>query len=139
MRVLDLVPALVEREQRAHAEQHEGDDERVEVAVTPVAERVPLVRLAGTALLADEQQHLVARVGDRVHRFREQRRRRRDEEAGELRSGDGEVCPERRDDGLLPTTGTHSDIRLRSRSLRDARSFVARPRALIGRFAPSAT
>ena len=40
VRVAQLLDALVEREQPTHAEQHEGDDERPEVALAPVAERV---------------------------------------------------------------------------------------------------
>ena len=40
VRVAQLLDALVEGEQATHREQHEGDDERPEVALAPVAERV---------------------------------------------------------------------------------------------------
>ena len=40
VRVAQLLDALVEGEQAAHREQHEGDDERPEVALAAVAERV---------------------------------------------------------------------------------------------------
>src|SRR3712207_9578701 len=38
---LVLVPRLVEGEQATDAEQHDRDDERVDVALPPVPERVP--------------------------------------------------------------------------------------------------
>ena len=50
VRVAQLVDALVQGEQAAHAEQHERDDERPEVALRPVAERVLGVGRALAAL-----------------------------------------------------------------------------------------
>ncbi len=44
--IVDLVPALVEAEQATEAEQHDRDDERVDVAHAAVAELVLLVGLA---------------------------------------------------------------------------------------------
>ena len=51
---------------RADGEQHHRDDEGVEVALPAVAERVLGRPGAPRAAAADEQQPLVARVGDRV-------------------------------------------------------------------------
>ncbi len=61
VRVVDLVPALVEREQATDAEQHDRHDERVDVPLPAEAELVQLVGLALGALAADQQQHLVRR------------------------------------------------------------------------------
>ena len=85
---LQLLDALVEGEHRAEREQQQRDDERVEVAVAPVAERVLGGGGALGPLAAEQQQPLVGRVGDRVHRLREHRRRARDQVADELRDRD---------------------------------------------------
>ncbi len=74
VRVADLLDALVQGEQPAHAEQDEGDDERPEVALAPVAEGMLAVGGALGPLAAEQQQCLVAGVGNRVHRLGEQRR-----------------------------------------------------------------
>ena len=77
VRVAQLRDALVEREQAAHREQHEGDDERPEVALAPVAERVLGVGLAPGPPAAEQQQRLVAGVGERVDGLGQQAGRRR--------------------------------------------------------------
>ena len=81
VRVADLVVALVDREQAAEREQHDRDDERPEVPHPPVAELVQLVRRLLGLTPAEEEQALVAGVGDRVDRLRQQRRRAGDQEA----------------------------------------------------------
>ena len=75
VRVDELLDALVQREHRAEREQHERDDERPEVALGAEAERVLRGGRLAAALAAEEQQALVAGVGDRVDRLGEHRRR----------------------------------------------------------------
>ena len=96
--VAQLLDALVEGEQPAHREQHEGDDERPEVALAPVAERVVGVGGLGGPLAAEEQEQLVAGVGEGVDRLGEQPGRAGDQEADELGDGDAEVGEERGED-----------------------------------------
>ncbi len=72
VRVAHLLDALVEGEQAAHREQHEGDDERPEVALAAVAERVLAVGGLARPLAAEQQQRLVAGVGERVDGLGEQ-------------------------------------------------------------------
>ena len=83
------------------AEQHERDDERVEVADRSVAERVLLVGGPAGPRPAEQQQALIAGVGERVDRFRQHRARVRHEERDELDDGDPEVREERGDDRAL--------------------------------------
>ena len=63
---VELLVALVEREQAADGEEHDRDEEGVDVALAAVAEGV--LRRGGALgpLAADEQQRLVAGVGERV-------------------------------------------------------------------------
>ena len=100
VRVAQLGEALVEGEHAAEREQHEGDDERPEVALPAVAEGVLGVRLARRPLAAEHQQALVAGVGERVERLGEQAGRAGDEEPDELGDGDPEVGEERGEDRL---------------------------------------
>ncbi len=94
--VAELLDPLVDREQAAHREQHEGDDERPEVPLAAVAERVRRVGRLGRPLAAEQQERLVAGVGQRVAGLGEQAGRTRDQEAGELGDGDPEVGERRR-------------------------------------------
>src|SRR3954447_24043775 len=98
LRVLQLVHALVDGEQAADSEQHDRDQEAVYVPVAAEAERVlgggrPLRPLA-----ADEEQHLVAGVGDRVDRLGEHRRRPGHDPGDELGQRDAEVGQQGVDD-----------------------------------------
>ena len=115
---VDLVPLvvrLVQREQPADAEQHHGHDEAEDVALAAVAERV----LGRHALLrppaADQQQHLVARVGDGVDRLGEHRGRPGQRERAELHQRDGQVGAQRRHHRLVPTLCAHGGDPLRRR------------------------
>ncbi|GAA2928524.1 hypothetical protein GCM10020221_25540 [Streptomyces thioluteus] len=102
VRLADLLVALVEREDAADGEQDDGDEEAVDVALATVAEGVLLARRPPGLLPAEQQQRLVAGVGDRVHALGEHRRRPAESEGDELRHGDGQVGPQRGDDGLGP-------------------------------------
>ena len=75
VRVLDLLVALVDGEHAADREQDDGDEEGVDVALAAVAEGVLRGRLALGLLAAEQQQALVAGVGERVHALGEHRRR----------------------------------------------------------------
>ena len=87
----DAVNALVDREDRADGEQDESDDEGVEVTLGAEAELVLLGLLAPCTVAADEEQDLIARVGDRVNGLGEQRGGPGDDEGDELRQRDAEV------------------------------------------------
>ena len=106
-RMRELVDALGEREQRAEGEEHEGDDERPEVALHPEAERVLVGGRALAASPPEEQQALVPGVGDRVDRLREHRRRSGQRERHELRDRDPEVGEERGDDRAARAVSRH--------------------------------
>ena len=100
VRVLDLLVALVEREHAADREEDDGDEEGVDVALPAVAEGVLLVGGLAGLLAAEEQQRLVAGVGEGVHAFGEHRGRAAEREGHELRRGDGEVRAQGGDDRL---------------------------------------
>ena len=84
VRVPDLLDALEDGERPAEAEQHQRHDEGPEVPLAAVAERVRLVGLPPGPVAAEQEQALVAGVGDRVDRLGQHRRRARDHEADEL-------------------------------------------------------
>ena len=69
------------------AEQHDRDDEGVDVAFPAVAERMRGCRSPLGTLAAQPQQRLVAGVGQRVDRLREHRGRRGQQERNELGGG----------------------------------------------------
>ena len=100
VRVAQLLDALVEGEQAAHAEQHEGHDEGPEVALPAVAEGVlGRGRLAGP-VAAEEQQQPGCRCRPASGSPRPAGRRPGDEEPDELGDGDAEVGEERGEDRL---------------------------------------
>lgn len=73
VRFLDLLVALVDGEHAADGEEDDGDEEGVDVALAAVAEGVLRGRLALGLLAAEEEQALVAGVGEGVHGLREHR------------------------------------------------------------------
>jgi hypothetical protein len=108
VRVLQLVDALIDREHAADGEQDDGHHERVHVTLAPVAERVLLIGDLLRAPTADEQQQLVACVGDRVHALGEHRGRAGEEEGDELGHRDTGVREQCCDDRLAPAGCTHA-------------------------------
>ncbi len=94
----ELLDALEDREHAAEAEQHERDDERVEVADGAVAERMLRVGRPVGRASSEQQQALVAGVGEGVDRLREHGARVRHDERDELHHCDTEVREERGDD-----------------------------------------
>ena len=67
LRVQDALDALVTGEHRTDDEQHYGNEEGVKVALGPEAKRVLLRLRPFRPGATQQQQHLVARVGDGVH------------------------------------------------------------------------
>ena len=125
LRVDDLVDALVHREHRAHGEQHHGDHERVEVPLPAEPERVLLGLLALRPAAAEQQQRLVAAVGQRVHRLGQHRGRAGDGERDQLDHRDAQVRAERGQHRAQPgTAGFLVLLRLGGR----ARPGPGRPR-----------
>ena len=100
VRVAHLLNAFVEREEATHTEQHEGDDERPEVALGPVPERVGAVGGTPATLGPEQEQTLVTGVGDAVAGLGEEAGRPGEDEPDELRDGNAKVGEERGDDGL---------------------------------------
>lgn len=95
MRVRHLVIALIQREQPAEREQHETHHKRPEVPRAAVAEGMQIGGAVAGAARAEHKQALVARVGDRVDRFRQQRGRAGKQEPGEFGQPDSDVGEER--------------------------------------------
>src|SRR3546814_14954730 len=63
----DVEPAFVDRYARADREDLDRDDERPEIQFAAIAERVIVIGGLLGAVLAVEQQHLVAAVYHRMH------------------------------------------------------------------------
>ena len=97
--VQQLLDALEDGEHRAEGEQHDRHDEGPEVALAAVAERVDRGRLLLGPVAAEQQQELVAGVGQRVHALGQHRRRPGEDEADELGDGDAEVGQQGGEDG----------------------------------------
>ena len=97
----DVAHPLVDRQHPAQHEHHQGDDERPEIGLHAVAERVAFIRRPLAPTLADQQEQLVAGVDQRVDRLGQHGRR-----AGEAR-GD-ELCQR---DGAVPGQGGQDDPR----------------------------
>ena len=103
----NLVVALVEREHRAEGEEHKRDHERVEEPAAAVSELVQRVGFLTCFPLPEQQQTLVAGVGDRVHRLGQHRRAAGDQVADELRDGDARVGQQGRQDRPGTALGRH--------------------------------
>ncbi len=101
MWVAHLLDALEEREQPAQAEQDERHDEAPEVALAAVSEGMFGRGLSAGPAAAEQQQALVARVGEGVGGLCQQTGRPGDEESHELGDGDAQVGQEGGDDGSL--------------------------------------
>lgn len=96
--VLDLLVALVDGEHAADGEEDDGDEEGVDVALAAVAEGVLGGGFALGLLAADEEEGLVAGVGEGVDAFGEHRGGAAEGERHEFRCRDGEVGAECRHD-----------------------------------------
>ena len=72
MGVLNLFDALVDGEERAHGEDHQGHDEGPEIALSAVAEGMGFGWSSPSRAMTPEQETLIRGVRDRVHGLREQ-------------------------------------------------------------------
>ncbi len=91
VRVAQLRHALVDSEQTAEAEEHQRHHERPEVPFASMAERPILSRLTSGEAGAEQQQRLVAAVGDGVDGLGEHRGGTGEQETHELGDSDAEV------------------------------------------------
>ena len=105
--MLELVEALVEREEPTDKEEHDRHDEAVDIAASAVAELVLGIGCLLGPLVAHEEEHLVAGIGDGVDRLREHRRRTGEGEGDELADRDADIGQQSRDHGLHATLGAH--------------------------------
>ena len=103
----DRPDALGDRDGPAHDEHPDGGQERPEVAVRAVAERMRGVGRPTARAVGDVEQRLVAGVRDRVQRLREERGRAGQRRRRALGDGDRRVRRERRQDAerALRTVG----------------------------------
>ena len=124
--VENVLRAVEDRERAAEREEHQRDDERPEVLFTRAAERVLRVRRLQREPHADQQQALIARVGDGVDRLGERGGRAGHVGGTELAERDRDVSRERRDDyfsrigafaGFAMTHRCTVTIRTRARAL----------------------
>jgi hypothetical protein len=88
--VAELVPAFVDRENAAE-EDEQRNDEREEVDLASVAERMPLVGGSRCPPDADQEQDLVDRINQRMNALGEHRGATADEAATELGDRDRQV------------------------------------------------
>jgi hypothetical protein len=88
----DALDALVAGEHCADDEQHHGNQERVKVTLSPETEWVLLCLGALRPGSTEQQQDLIAGVGDRVDALRQERRRAGDRESDELGDRYAQVC-----------------------------------------------
>ena len=107
VRVLDFSPGLIQCEEAADAEEHDRDDEGVDVALAAVAEGVLGAGCPLGALAADQQQQLVAGVRERVDGLGQHGRGQRQQVGDELQDGDGQVCGQRRENRLGTAICSH--------------------------------
>jgi len=118
LRVLDLVEALVQGEHPAEQEDDDRDEERVQVAVAAVAERVRRTGRAGGLAAADQQQDLVGRVGGGVHALGQHRAGAGEGERDELAGRDPQVGAQGSQDRLVAAAAAHGGHPRRSRECR---------------------
>ena len=112
-----LSDPLDDGEGRSQGEQDDGHHEAPEVALPAEAERV---RLGGGVLgpaIPQQQQELVAGVGQRVHALGQHRRRTGEGEAHELGHGDAQVGQQGDEDRTLAAGGGHPPVLLGQQSV----------------------
>ena len=97
------------RKRPPHREENDRDDERVDVSFAAVAERMSGLSALRWPCLpsAEQQQQLVAAVGDRVDRLGEHRCGSGQRPRDELCERDAHVRQKRRDDGPAAARCTH--------------------------------
>ena len=99
VRVAQLVQALDERDHRAKAEDHHGDDKRPEIQLEAVAERMLRVGRAPRPTQSVKQQQLVSGIDGRVNGFAQHCRAAGHPGSDILRDGDRQIARQRGEDG----------------------------------------
>ena len=94
MRVVKLLETLIQGEQTAQCKDDNRDDERVNVTVTAVTERVLLVGLLAGGAATQKKQNLVTGVSHRVDALGQHRGGTGQGKSQELQDGDTEVRPQ---------------------------------------------
>ena len=94
----ELLDSLVQGEESTHGKENESDDEGPEVSLSSVTELELAIGPLFGALRAENEQCLVAGVGQRVAGFGEKSGGTCQSEADELRDSDTQVGEERRND-----------------------------------------
>ena len=103
----DLLDALIDGEHRAEGEEHDRHHEGPEEPLASEAELMLFGGVAPRASAAEQQQELVAGVGEGVHSLGEHGARHREREADELGHGDAQIGEERGEDRPLRLVGGH--------------------------------
>jgi hypothetical protein len=93
--------AFVHRHAAADGEDHDRDDQRPEIQLLAVAERVCGIRRPAALPHTEEQQTLIAGIDQRMDALRQHRRAPADRRGNELAGGDCEVAGEGREHRLL--------------------------------------
>src|SRR5215469_1406660 len=93
-----LFDPLIERHQRAQAEDHHRDDKDPEIELQPIAEGVLRVRRLLGAAHAEKQQELVPGIDSRMDRFSVHGRAAGDQRRAEFADRDRDIAGDRRDD-----------------------------------------
>ena len=100
-RVQQAIHALVQRDARTQGEDQQRDHEAPEIELAAIAQGVHSVGRPGGARDPVEQQQLVDRVDQGMHRLAQHGGRARDGGGHELRGGDQQVAGQRRPDSRI--------------------------------------
>jgi hypothetical protein len=93
-----LAHAFIDGKQSAEQEHHKSDNERPEIGLHAMAERMSRIRRTLAALLPDEKQNLVAGIHQRMNRFGVHGDRSGNPGGNKFRDRDGEIARERHQD-----------------------------------------
>ena len=92
------VDPLPQREGGARQERPQGGEERPEVGLAPIAERVLVIGCSVAAKLSDQEEQVVGEVGKRMGGLGGHGRRTGDDRGKELRDRHPKASRERNDD-----------------------------------------
>src|SRR3569623_710816 len=99
--VLQMGAAFIDRHAAAQREDADGDDERPEIQLSAVAERVLRIRRSRGAMQPQPHQQTVAGVDERMDALGQHRRAAGDEGGDKFANGDADIADDGRHDGDL--------------------------------------
>src|SRR3569623_1925624 len=99
--VLQMGAAFIDRHAAAQREDADGDDERPEIKLSAVAERVLRIRRSRGAMQPQPHQQTVAGVDERMDALGQHRRAAGDEGGDKFANGDADIADDGRHDGDL--------------------------------------